>query len=96
MKPERAETLPADDAPEWCEGITRTTKMREDIIRLSHFSFYIWEAGQPAQRHTYKRLFLSNDLQDDIIVNNDMLSAKIRSGYRLQHNSEKCLVLERQ
>ena len=42
MKPERAETLSADDAPERCEGITRTKKMREDIIRLSHFSFYIW------------------------------------------------------
>ena len=91
MKPERAETLPADDAPERCEGITRTKKMREDIIRLSHFPFYI--SGKPGSRrkgNAYKRFFLSNDLQDDIIVNNDMLSAKKRSGYRLQHNSEKC------
>ena len=48
MKPERAETLSADDAPECREGITRTTKMREDFIRLSHFSFYIW--GGPGSR----------------------------------------------
>ena len=58
MKPERAETLPADDAPERCEGITRTTKMREDFIRLSHFSFYIWGAGQPAQRQRIQKIFL--------------------------------------
>lgn len=57
MEPERAETLPAADAPECREGITRTKKMREDIIRLSHFSFYIWGNRAVGAKATHTKDF---------------------------------------